>query len=62
MENIETPITLNDLQMLQEIISTCSVRGAFRAEELTVVGKLYDKLSSFITSSMPPQTEPQPKG
>jgi hypothetical protein len=56
MENTTT-ITLNDLQMCQEIISTCSLRGAFRAEEFSVVGKLYDTLSAFITASQPPQPE-----
>ena len=41
------------------IVEVCSQRGAFRAEELTSVGAVYDKFKSFIAAAIPPapQTE-----
>lgn len=43
-------INLNDLAMLAQVVELASSRGAFRAEELTAVGKLYDKLRGFLTA------------
>lgn len=43
-------INLNDLAMLAQVVELASSRGAFRAEELTAVGKLYDKLRGFLSA------------
>ena len=39
---------VSDLQQTVEIIDVCTQRGAFRAEELTAVGNLYDRITSFL--------------
>ena len=47
----ETPvesISLQDLQVLSNIVDLATQRGAFRGNELTQVGAVYDKLSTFL--------------
>ena len=51
-------VTINDIATLLQIIEVCSQRGAFRAEELSSVGAVYDKVKSFISAALPPA---QPK-
>lgn len=34
----------NDLINMMSVLEVCTTRGAFKAEELTGVGQLYDKL------------------
>jgi hypothetical protein len=41
-------LNLTDLAALRSIIDVASQRGAFKAGELEAVGKLYNKLNSFI--------------
>jgi hypothetical protein len=41
-------LTLADLASIKNIIEAASTRGAFRANELTVVGTMYDKLCAFV--------------
>ena len=43
-----TQITIADLDTIKNIIDLASTRGAFRGEELTQVGVVYDKLSAFL--------------
>jgi hypothetical protein len=43
-----TQITVADLDVLKKIIELAAARGAFRAEEMTEVGAMYDKLSGFL--------------
>tara|TARA_B100000927_G_scaffold289993_1_gene287747 strand:+ start:489 stop:800 length:312 start_codon:yes stop_codon:yes gene_type:complete len=49
-EGAEVPesIGLNDLQLLANIVDLASQRGAFRGNELTQVGAVFDKLSAFL--------------
>lgn len=42
-------ISLNDLQLLLQIVDLASQRGAFRGAELTQVGAIFDKLNAFLT-------------
>jgi hypothetical protein len=51
----DTGLTVRDLAQIVEIIKVCSTRGAFRAEELSGVGVLYDRLDSFLQSVTPPE-------
>jgi len=51
----DTGLTVRDLAQIVEIIKVCSTRGAFRAEELSGVGLLYDRLNSFLQSVTPPE-------
>lgn len=50
MENEQTALTLQDLKTLHEVVQVSSSRGAFRAEELSAVGAIYDKLTKFLTT------------
>lgn len=45
-ENTNTALSYTDVQLMVQIIQQCTVRGAFRAEELEAVGTLYTKLSN----------------
>ena|SRR5215471_15790223 len=41
-------LTINDLQLLAQIVDLASQRGAFRAPELEQVGAAYNKLAGFL--------------
>ena len=41
-------IGLQDLQLLAQIVDLASQRGAFRGNELTQVGTVFDKLTTFL--------------
>lgn len=41
-------LTVNDLVALQQTIDLACNRGAFKAEEMTQIGTVYDKLSRFL--------------
>jgi hypothetical protein len=41
-------LNISDLAALRSIIDVASQRGAFKAAELEAVGKMYNKLNSFI--------------
>ena len=47
MENT-TQITIADLDTVKNIINLAATRGAFRGEELSQVGVIYDKLTQFL--------------
>lgn len=46
----QTPdsISLSDLQLLAQIVDLATSRGAFRGPELTTIGGIFDKLSTFL--------------
>lgn len=48
-------LTLNDLANLKQIIDVVARRGAFRADEMTVVGNTYNRLTAFLQSVVPQQ-------
>lgn len=41
-------LTINDLQAMKVIIDIASSRGAFKPNEMTVVGQTYTKLAAFL--------------
>lgn len=43
-------ISLQDLGLLAQIVDLATQRGAFRGNELSQVGGIYDKLTSFLTA------------
>ena len=47
-ETQDLQITITDLAIAKKLISVACERGAFRAEEMSTVGELYDKLAHFI--------------
>jgi hypothetical protein len=62
---IEAPaasITIQEIVFLLQIVETCSQRGAFRAEELSSVGAVYDKVRGFLAANTPPPETPPEEG
>jgi len=53
LESPKEPVTLTlqDLVQVAQIIQITSQRGAYKAEELAVVGNLYNKLITFLEST-----------
>lgn len=48
----QTPvnITVSDIILLKNIVEIASTRGAFRANEMSQVGQLYDKVNAWCES------------
>lgn len=44
-------LSLQDLLLVAQTIQVVSQRGAFRAEEMSNIGALYDRIISFLTAS-----------
>jgi hypothetical protein len=63
MSEQQDPIALNlqDLAAIKSIIEAASSRGAFKANELAVVGTVYNKLASFLDAAQTQQPQ-QPQG
>lgn len=51
-------LTVQDLTAIKQIIDVASGRGAFRANEMAVVGQTYNKLESFL-GAVSAQQEPK---
>jgi hypothetical protein len=49
----QTKLTLNDVILMSNIINVASRRGAFEANEFTIVGKLHEKLVALIPKEEP---------
>ena len=47
---LTTNLTINDLKILASLVEACSTKGIFRASELSLVGSVYDKLASIVSS------------
>lgn len=43
-------LNINDLAALRSILDVASTRGTFKAGEMEAVGKVYNKLSTFLDS------------
>lgn len=50
-------LNLNDLLAMKNLIDVVTQRGAFKANELSSVGVLYDKLNTFLEASKKQQEE-----
>jgi len=44
----QVTLTLDDLRAVLSIVDVATQRGAFRPKEFTAVGKVYEKISSFL--------------
>jgi len=51
-------LNIGDLAGLRQIINVAAQRGAFRAEEMEVIGRVYNKLNSFLNSLAPAEEAP----
>jgi hypothetical protein len=49
-------ISLNDIVTTVNIIDVCTERGAFKGNEILVVGTLREKLAEFIRVNTPAET------
>lgn len=47
---VNESISLQDLNLLAQVIDIATTRGAFRANELTTIGAVYDRLNRFLSS------------
>jgi|TARA_B100000780_G_scaffold277129_1_gene247144 hypothetical protein len=43
-------LTVNDLQLLRQVIEVATSRGAFKANEMLSVGTVFNKLETFLTA------------
>ena len=57
-EKQQTELNLSDLLAMRNLIDVVTQRGVFKANELSSVGVLYDKLNSFLESTQQ-QQQPQ---
>jgi hypothetical protein len=46
-----TELTVTDLTLTLQVIQVATSRGAFKADELTAIGGLYDRIFKFLESS-----------
>ena len=44
-------LNIADLVNVLQVFRTCAQRGAFRADEMSAVGGLYDRLQSFLVAT-----------
>lgn len=44
-------LNIADLVNVLQVFRTCAQRGAFRADEMTAVGGLYDRLQAFLVAT-----------
>lgn len=51
-------LNLNDLLAMRNLIDVVTQRGVFKANELSAVGVLYDKLNAFLEASQKAQEPP----
>ena len=58
---METNINLNDMVTMVNIIDACTERGAFKGNELAVVGTLREKLANFVRVNQPKTEETETK-
>lgn len=49
-QEISTNLTTTDLKVISQLIEACSSRGVFKANELAVVGEIYNKISNCLAS------------
>jgi hypothetical protein len=56
-EQQKPTIDINDLVSVVQLIDVCSTRGAFRGEELLIVGAMRNKFSEIVKSQKEPAAE-----
>jgi len=55
-EQTNVNLTLQDLATVVNVIDVCSQRGAFKGEELSVVGQLREKFAAVVKANTPTET------
>ena len=54
-------IEINDIASVVQLIDVCSTRGAFRGEELSMIGGLRTKLAEIVKANQPAPEAPKPE-
>lgn len=57
VENTNIEINMNDLVVLRQIVDVSSRAGIFKAEDLSTVGTVFDKLNVIVEDFMAKQKE-----
>ena len=52
-------IEINDIASVVQLIDVCSTRGAFRGEELAMIGGLRTKLAEIVKANQPAPEAPK---
>ena len=60
-EQTNVNLTLQDLATVVNVIDVCSQRGAFKGEELSVVGQLREKFAAVVKANTPTETAEEEK-
>lgn len=55
-------ISIQDIQNLLILLDLAAQRGAFRGNELSQVGQLFDKTNAFVQAAMQPPSPTEPAG
>jgi len=50
-EQAKPNLTLQDLTMMVQVLQIGTTRGTWRADELSSVGGLYDRISAFLSAA-----------
>lgn len=53
--NQEVQLSIADIMLLKQIVEVGTARGAFRANELTQIGGVYDKVNAWLAEVAPPE-------
>lgn len=48
---MNTTFGVNDLRIILQILQTVSTRGAIRADEMAVVGDLFNRITAFVAQA-----------
>lgn len=59
---MDTQITVADIANIKTLLEAACARGAFRANEMSQVGQIYDRITLFLdqaTAQMQQPTQPQ---
>jgi len=51
MKNTQLSLDLTDLNILRDVVSQCAARGAFKPEEFSAIGRVYERLVAFLEAS-----------
>jgi hypothetical protein len=49
-QELQTELTINDLKIIANVIELATNRGLFKANDLTVVGKVFDKIAAVLNT------------
>jgi len=49
-QEVSTDLNIGDLKVIASLIEACTNRGFFKANELTIIGSLYNKISAILLS------------